>query len=100
VLKILDKILFKFYSVFTYEVTFNWFVIVVIGFMVRFDCDHRRKSVPKSPVKSIPKPPIKIYHVAFSPLPRGGCVSSIHFPLSISCSASAYFVNQAAKPAA
>ncbi len=33
VLKIIDKILFKFYSVFTYEATFNWFVIVVIGFM-------------------------------------------------------------------
>jgi len=37
VLKILDKILFKFYSVFSYEATFNWFVIVVIGFMVRSD---------------------------------------------------------------
>ena len=36
-LKILDKILFKFYSVFSYEATFNWFVIVVIGFMVRSD---------------------------------------------------------------
>ena len=36
-LKILDNILFKFHSVFTYEATFNWFVIVVIGFMIRFD---------------------------------------------------------------
>ncbi len=36
-LKIIDKILLKFYSVFTYEATFNWFVIAVIGFMVRSD---------------------------------------------------------------
>ncbi len=36
-LKILDNNLLRFHSVFTYEATFNWFVIVVIGFMVRFD---------------------------------------------------------------
>ncbi|MCP4705756.1 MAG: hypothetical protein GY865_14245 [candidate division Zixibacteria bacterium] len=36
-MKIVDKVLFRFYSVFTYEAAFNWFVIVVIGFMVRSD---------------------------------------------------------------
>ena len=35
--KILDNILFKFQTVFTYEAAFNWFVIIVIGFIVRFD---------------------------------------------------------------
>ncbi len=35
--KILDNILFRFQAVFTYEAAFNWFVIVVIGFIVRFD---------------------------------------------------------------
>ncbi len=36
-LKLLDNILIKFDSVFAYEATFNWFVIVVFGFIIRFD---------------------------------------------------------------
>ncbi len=37
VLRILDNILSRFHSVFTYDAAFNWFVIVIIGFIVRFD---------------------------------------------------------------
>jgi len=37
VLKSLDNILIRFSSVFTYEAAFNWFVIVVFGFIIRFD---------------------------------------------------------------
>jgi len=37
VIKLMDNILIKFGSVFTYEATFNWFVIVVFGFIIRFD---------------------------------------------------------------
>ena len=36
-LKSLDNILIRFSSVFTYEAAFNWFVIVVFGFIIRFD---------------------------------------------------------------
>ncbi|MCP4161319.1 MAG: transposase, partial [Deltaproteobacteria bacterium] len=36
-LRILDNILSRFHSVFTYDAAFNWFVIVIIGFIVRFD---------------------------------------------------------------
>ena len=36
-LKILDKLLAKFRCVFSYEASFNWFVIVVLGFVIRFD---------------------------------------------------------------
>ncbi len=35
VLKISDKILLRFYSVFTYEAAFNRFVIAVIGFIAK-----------------------------------------------------------------
>ena len=36
-LKILDKLLSEFRCVFSYEASFNWFVIVVLGFVIRFD---------------------------------------------------------------
>ena len=36
-LKILDKLLAEFRCVFSYEASFNWFVIVILGFVIRFD---------------------------------------------------------------
>jgi hypothetical protein len=36
-LKLLDKILFEFRSVFSYEAAFKWFVIVILGFIIRMD---------------------------------------------------------------
>ena len=36
-LKIFDKLLAEFRCVFSYEASFNWFVIVVLGFVIRFD---------------------------------------------------------------
>ncbi len=36
-LKLLDKILVQFRPVFTYQAAFNWFVIVIVGFLIRFD---------------------------------------------------------------
>jgi len=36
-LKTLDKLLIEFRCVFSYEASFNWFVIVVLGFIIRFD---------------------------------------------------------------
>jgi hypothetical protein len=36
-LKLLDNLLVQFRPAFTYEASFNWFVIVVVGFLIRFD---------------------------------------------------------------
>ena len=36
-LKRLDKLFAEFRCVFSYEASFNWFVIVILGFAIRFD---------------------------------------------------------------